>query len=145
MLWKPSQTELFIRPFKKQFGQSFKGISKVTGHFYSGIEIGTHWLTEFVLPLGLFHLSPLRRHYRHWNKSPPFAPQEDCQVLQVTRGLVFPASGRTWTDTPQDPELQRSSAPCLVTASAWISPVLHSRETETEGTDRNEYLKSPGD
>lgn len=66
-----------------------------------------------------------------------FAPQQDHQVHQVTSGLVFPASGQTWADTPRDPELQRSSATCLVTAPAWISPVPHSRETETEGTERN--------
>lgn len=70
---------------------------------------------------------------------------KDCQICQITCGDVFPASGQIWTYTPQDIQLQRSSANCLTTASLCISLVPHSRETEGEGTERNSFLKSVGD
>ena len=66
-------------------------------------------------------------------------------MYQVTCGDVIPASAQIWTDTPQDIQLQRSSANCLITVSLCISMVSHSRETEGEGTQRNSFLNSVGD
>lgn len=69
---------------------------------------------------------------------------KDCQMHQIICGDVIPASEYIWIDTPQNVQLQRSSANHFITVSQCIS-LPHSRETEGEGTERSSFLKLVGD
>jgi len=61
---------------------------------------------------------------------------KDCQMHQITCGDVSPASEQFWIDTPQNVQLQRSSANRLVTVSQCIS-LPHPRETERGQREAN--------